>query len=333
MGNIPGRATNEPQNYFAIGKQSAKGTEASTFYFTKHLSGSGYDSSENVDSIREGGDGQEVGLRYRTLVKGDGALVVNHRPSVAARLWQAVLGGESVGSAAVASVARHTAFPVASLPYFTIEQAHGAIIERADDCVWSDITLTGEAGKPWALSANFMSGATLTFRDIASAMTPVREVAFPAFYPGGSYYFDGAASYGADVTKWSVKVSRSLDEVQTTSLGRDDLVVTAIDVDIDATIKVTSKDFFQKVNYSSGSSIPQLLATGSLQLTQIVQIGTITSSAVAQVNCPLVDWSDGKVNKLDPDGKTVFLDVVGSSRKGATYPIWVINDNADLSAY
>lgn len=334
MGAQRGKVTNEPSNYFAFGKQSAKDVEAGTFFFTRHMSGTGYEQQSNVDSIREGGDGQEISLRYRTLVKGDGALNSLGRQSITARLFHGVLGSDSIATAGIASLARHTAVPVSSLPYFTIEQAHADNIERQSNGVWTEVTVTGEAGQPWKIAAAFTAAGTMTFRDIASAMTPTRESGRPVFYPGGSYAFDGAGSYAADITKWSVKVTRGVDDtIQTTSLNRDDVLPLTLEVECDATLKYTSRDFYQKVQYNSGSSIPQSLPTGQISLVQYSQVGTLGASALSQIVIPLLEWTDAKVNKLDPDGKTVYMDVIGQSIKNSTYAIYAINDNTDLTTY
>jgi hypothetical protein len=335
MGAAPGKPTNDPNNYFAFGKQTAKGTDASTFFFTRHLDGSGYDVDSEVESVREGGDGQEVGLRYRTMVKADPQLVSLSRQQVAARLWAGVLGVDTIASAGVPSLARHTAAPAASLPYFTVEQRNGDLIERVSDAVWTSLTVEGEAGKPWRLTAAGVGGGTVSIRDAGSTLTPSRETGRPAFYPGGSYTFDAGASYATDVTKWKVEVNRNVDDaIQTTGISRDDVVPLNFDVSVDATIKYTSRDFYKKVQFTGGSVPLSELATGSLDLAQIVQAGTMAASALSRIVVPLLEWTDAKVNKLDPDGKTVYLDVVGQSLKGhASGAIYAVNDNQEIAAY
>lgn len=337
MGLQPGRATNEPNNYFAFGKQASKNTDAATFFFTKHLDGTGYDVEPEVEAIKEGGGGQRVSLRYKTLVKGDGQFVTLARQSVGARLWDAVLGHDTVGSAAVASLGRHLAVPTTSQDYFTVEQRHADNLERQTNVVFTSLTLEGEAGKPWRYTSAFLGGGTLTLRDVASALTPVREVGRPVFFPGGSYVFDGAASYGADVTKFKVEVSRGVDDaIQTTGLSRDDVIALSLDVNVDATIKYTSREFYRKVQYNGGSVPLQDLAEGSLELVQYTSVGTaFGASAMSRVAVPALQWTDAKVNKLDPDGKTVYLDVVGADfvPANATHAIFAEHDNMDLTAY
>jgi hypothetical protein len=334
MGLQPGRATNDPSNYFAFGLQANKNTDASTFFFTKHMDGTGFEADNEVESIKEGGDGQQVGLRYRTMVKADGNLVTLSRNSVAARLWHGVLGSESIASAGVPSLAQHTAAPAASLPYFTIEQRQSDLIERTSNNVITSLSEEGEAGKPWRLTAAFMSGGTYTVRDVASTLTPARESGRPAFFPGGSYRFDGQASYGADVTKWKLEVTRGVDDgIQTTGLNRDDVIALDLAVAVDATLKYTSRDFYKSVQFTGGSVPISALATGSLDLVAYSQVSTMAASALSRRVVPLLEWTDAKINRLDPDGKTVYLDVVGADIKHATHAVFALNDNTDTTTY
>lgn len=335
----PGLPTNDPLNYFAFGKQTALDTDATTFTFLRHLDGTGWETEQESDRIREGGDGQEVGLSYRTMVKGDGNAVVLARTSVAGKLWAAVLGSDSIATAGAASLARHTAVPVASLPYFTMEQRFGGIIERGLNNQVTGLTLEGEPGKPWKYTAAFLNGGTITFRAIASTLTPTREsgIGKPHFYPNGSYVLDGFASYATDLTKVRIEVTRGVDDgIQTTGLNRADLVPLNFDVNVDVTVKFTSPDFYQKAQYTGGSNIPQLFATGSLDITTYTQApitGSQTASAMMRVVVPVLEWIDAKVNKLDPDGKTMYLDLAGANIRNSTVAIFAINDAPDIAAY
>lgn len=333
----PGFPTNDPNNYLAMAKQSALDTDGTTFHFFKHLDGSGFDVEEDTDRVREGGDGQEVALTYRTMVKGDGNIVALNRSNTAGRLWAAVLGGDSIATAGVASLARHTSFPQSSLPYFTVEQRYADVIERSLNNQITTLSVEGEAGKPWRLTAAFLNGGTITFRDVASTLTPARQNDKPVFYPGGSYQFDGFASYGQDVTKWKVEVTRGVDDgIQTTGLNRADLVPLNFDVNVDATVKYTSKDFYRRVQYTAGSNVPVQLPTGSIDFAQLSMIQTasgVFASALSRIVVPLLEWVDAKVNKLDPDGKTMYLDVVGMNVKGTTSAIFAVNDTNELAAY
>src|ERR1700733_5089313 len=74
-----GWSSNRPTDYFALGVQTAVGTEAATFRFPKHLTGSGYEMTPDTADEREGGGGQEIALSYKKMIKADGNLSVNLR--------------------------------------------------------------------------------------------------------------------------------------------------------------------------------------------------------------------------------------------------------------
>src|SRR4051794_31462562 len=98
------RATNEPSNYFGVAKQQARDSATlGGFYFYKYLDGTGLENDPNTESVREGGDGQEVGLRYRTRITMDGQVVSNSRPGNAGRALVFTLGQEVGGPSLVAS--------------------------------------------------------------------------------------------------------------------------------------------------------------------------------------------------------------------------------------
>lgn len=333
-----GFPTNDPNNYFAFGKQSALDTDATTFHFLKHLDGTGFQVEDETDRIREGGDGQQVSLTYRTMVKADGQMVALARSNTSARLWAAVLGSDAIASAAVPSLAQHQAKFVSSMQYFTTEQRYSDIVERNLNCQVTSLTVEAEAGKPWQYTAAFLGGGTVTFRDVASQLTPSRQTDKPYFYPNGSYIVDGFASYAREVTKWKIEVNRNVDDgIQTTGLNRSDLVPLNVEVNVDATFKYTSKDFYRRVAFSGGSSVPVSLATGSVDFAQL-QLVTTASGQLAtsthRIVVPLLEWVDASVNKLEPDGQTMYLDVVGMDVAGsASGPVFAYTDTNELAAH
>lgn len=337
MGAQPGKASNDPAGYIAWGKQAAKGTEAATFHFSKYLDGNGFDIEKDVAREREGGDGQEVGLTYVKMVKADGAMSANARGEYTARMFAANMGIDTVGTAAVPSLARHTTGLAASLSYFTVDQRWADEVERSVDNVFTGFVLEAEAGAPWKVSGNFICGGTAYQRDIASALTPTREQGKPFMFPFGSYTFDNGASYAADVTKIKVEVQRGVDDgIQTTGISRDDVVPLNFDASVDATIKYTSRDFYQKVIFNGGSSIISDLPTGSIDLValRLVQVASgIFATGMMRCVMPLIEWTSGRVGKMDPDGKTLYLDLVGQTVKGATYPVYTVVDVGNATPF
>lgn len=331
------KITNDPSNYFAFAVQSAKGTEqTSGFFFTKHLDGTGYEVDPSVQREREGGDGQEVGLSYKDKITADGGAVHYARPQHAARSAAVALGQDTVLATDVASTLfEHVAAPVASVPYLTMEQrAPDDLVERAFDQVITGISWEFEAGKPLKITTPFISGGSMVLRESASALTPTRETAKPIQYPGASVLFainDGAGGAQATslvVTKGKIEFKRTTDDdLQTTGLNREDVPLLTQDTDLDITLRYVDRNIYRKAYYGGGSNLLTDMATGSFK------IHSARGSFYHSVNLPLVEVAGVKLNRLDPDGKTVYIDVAAMSIKNATNSIWTQTRTTDATAY
>lgn len=323
---MPGRPTNNPDDYVAFGFQAAQDQEATTFTFIKHLEGSGTDIEREVQSEREGGDGQEIGLRYHSQIKGDGALVQNARPDIAAKLFAAALGRDIASSIGAGPLTDHTAVPNATMPYLTVDQRWIDEVERSTNCKLNGLTLEWEAGRPLKMNGQFISGGTVYERDLASALTPVRESGKPFFYPGASVVVGGAS--GARASKGKIEIKRALDDdIYTAGLNREDVVEQAFDVDVDLTLKYIDRTIYSRLQHRSGSQLGIDLPTISLDLF------SPQGSSFLRAVCPLLDVAASKVNKLDPDGKTAWLDLTAMSVKGATHSFFSVVRNSATAAY
>lgn len=322
---MPGRATNEPSNYYALGKQTAQGSEASTFLFLRHLDGTGFEVDEDVDSVREGGDGQEVGLRYKTAISADGAAIANARPEMAVRLLAWTLGADTptapLGAATVASGVTndHYLTPAATLPYLTADQFWADQVERAVDSKITSLEVEFEQGRPLKLTAQTMGGGTVYFP--ASPQSPTRETSQPFYFPGASVVIEGAGN--TLVTKGSIKIDRGMDDgIRTTGLNRADVVETTLDVSGAFTLKYESATLYDKVHAggAGGSQVPVDLATGALSIWQ--QFGSGTNFRHLGLFAPAFHYTEARVNKLDPDGKTMYIDVAWQSYKSGTHAMY-----------
>lgn len=325
---MAGRATNEAANYFAIGKQSAKDSEATTFLFLRHLDGTGLELDTQIQTEREGGDGQEVGLVYKSAISMDGAAVANARPEYAARVLAYILGANAAGTvpagSAGASVCQiQVAAPTslgASGAYLTLEQMFGDKIERVSNAQPNEVTIEGEAGRPIKISANFVGGGTPYARNAAaSALTPTRETGQPFFYPGASVTIDGAGN--TKITKFKQTIRRTLDEdIRTTQLFREDVVALNFDTDLEFTLKYEDATLYDKIQMGGGTVVPIDLATGSFQIFSAQGAGT--TYRFIETNVPVHRYTGARLNKLDPDGKTVYIDVTAMGVKGATHQFY-----------
>jgi hypothetical protein len=321
---MPGRSTNHPNDYFALGKQPAKDTEATTFAFFKHADGTGMELDEDIVSEREGGDGPEVGLRYKSMIKFDGALNANARSEVALFGFAGILGrtATTIGVASVAEVPagllKFRMVPGASgLPYFTAEQRFTDEIERSTNCKVTTLDVEGEAGRAIKLSFSLLNGGTAYRRDIASSLTPTRESTDPVYFPRGSYAIDGAGN--TQITKFKASLKRGVDDgIQTVDLWREDLVELNADYDLDFTLRYEDPTLYRKIKFNGGSQIPITLATGAFMAHMNNAAAATANRREITLNFPLIQYVGAKLNKLDPDGKTVYLDVSAMTIKGAT---------------
>jgi hypothetical protein len=338
---MPGRPTNEPGNYLALGKQSGKDTEATTFYFLRHLDGSGIQPTEDVESIREGGDGQEVGLRYKTAVSMDGDLVANARPEWAGRILTYALGADSSQTpgypttVASGTAQDHIITPTSSIPYLTVEDLGADVAERVSNAQITGLAIEGEAGRPLKMTANLIGGGTPYRRNAAaSALTPTRETSQPFFFPGASYVLDGAGN--TKITKFAVNVARNLDtDIRTTQLFREDVVALNFDTDFAFTLKYEDSTFYDKMHYLAGTTISPDglgLATGSLKIFFGFNLGG-ASERHLELNVPLLQYTAAQVNSLDPDGKTMYIDVAAMGLKGATHQVYARVQTASGGAF
>lgn len=332
MPGLPaGRVTDDATNYLAIGLQSAKDVDATNFYFLKHLDGSGFDVNVDFSSERVGGSGREIGLRYRTKVTADGQYVAYAQPDflgrvLAATLWQdTVTAGPSQG-VGNPYYSTHAINSGASVPlYQTVEQNWADETERTANCIISNLKLEGEAGKPVKVTAQFVSGGTPHYQ--ATQLTAAREAAFPLMVPGGSVAivaggtsFGGGGGYGIGAsslqpTKWAVEIKNAPDDgIQTTGLNREDVLVLTQDFDISGTVKYINNALWNTVWYGQGSTVP----TGTLEDGQFFFNTTNPSSMSATIFAPFIEFTGLKVNRLDPDGKTMYLDFTASTRNVGT---------------
>lgn len=323
---MPGRATNEPANYFAFGFQSAKDSEASTFQFLKHLDGTSMEPDIQTEDIREGGDGQEVSTRIKTRVSADGQLVNMARPETAIREAIAALGADAVtapqgvGTTASGICNEHQAVPTTPVPYLTTEQRSADEIERFTNVKAGGLDIEWEAGRPFKITVPLIGGGSYYQRDIASTLTPTRETTPFFMYPGATVALDGAGN--ADMTKGRISVKRNVDtDIQTVGLSRADAVELNFDVEVSGTLEYQDRTFYKKVQYGGGSQVPVDLATGAIKLTQ--SYGSGTNVRYFEVGVNQMQYTDIKFNRLDADGKTVYYDFTAQSYKSATHTVYV----------
>lgn len=321
----PGRVTNDPTNYFAMGLQSAKDVDATTFYFLKHLDGSGFDVKVDVSSERVGGSGREIGLRYRTKVTADGQYLAYSQSDFTGRVLYAALGTPDVVTAGPSNASlqlyNHQLVSGASLlPYQTCEQGWADEVERTGNCMVADLKFEGEAGKPVKATVQFISGGTAHTQ--SAALTPTRESNEVLMVPGGSVLItatgnltNGIGATSLQLTKWSAEIKNALDDaIQTVALNREDVLWLNADYDFDGTAKYINKAMWEAIDYGGGTQVP----TGFLTNGAFTFYTAGPSGTSLKLFAPFIEFTAVKVNRLDPDGKTMYLDWTASSRQIGT---------------
>lgn len=325
-------STNDPADYLAIGKQSAQGTEASSFKFVKYLTNSGINVTTDAQTIYEGGDGQDPGLVYKQYVKPDGSFDVYTRVDT----WNYLTAwamGSGVAVASTAGLASHCYVPNATVPYLTIEQAYGGggQIDRVTDAIITGLTIDAQAGMPWKLTVPFTGGGTVYGRNgSASALSATLESGDPAMYAGGAYLIDGATNL--DVLSWNFQFSRGVDDgLFTVSPFRRTVVPLTRQYGLTMQVIYQSPSLWQKINYggAGGTIVPFNLATGAFHAERI-----LTASQLVSIDIPLLNYTAVDVNELEPDGQTLLLSVTAQPRKGATGVVQLrTNTTAQATSY
>lgn len=329
----PGRSTAEFNGYIAWAVQSAKNVEGTTFYFAKHLNGSGYDVENETSNERVGGSGKQIGLVYKTAIKADGAIMTYGWIDGFARLITAALGQDVAtrrAATGASQLTEHLVTPTTggTLPYLTVDQNWADETERVTNCLLSDLKIEGEAGKPVKLSAQFISGGTPYVRN--AAISPiVRESGPPLMIPGASALWTtfstegGEAAETAEITKWSLEVKNTLDDaIRTLSLFREDVVWNTVDFNFDCTIKYVNRVAWNQIHYGGGTQVPVAVPTGTFQFFSYgPELGG--TSLRAGLTMPNLLIGNSKVNRLDPDGKTMYMDFTAFGVGGqATYSMF-----------
>jgi len=326
---LAGRVTNDPTNYFAVGVEANKGTDATNFYFLKHEDGTGFDV--DIDSAQEriGGGGREIGLIYRTKVTSDGQAVTYAFIDGAARLLTYALGADASPSVVATTPELQVAHSITSLlnsssatqslPYLTVEQNYADETERTTDCLVSELKLDGEAGKPVKLTMAFISGGTP--HTVGSAQVASRETGFPIMYPGASVFLDIGTASTVDLTKYSLDIKNQLDDgIMTTGLNRADVTWLNADYTVDATIRYVNNTLWNQIQYAGGTQVPTgLLTSGVFGFYAATPSGYSLSIQLAHV-----EFTKPKVNRLDPDGKTMYLDVSAVSKNVGTTAVNIV---------
>jgi hypothetical protein len=234
-----------------------------------------------------------------------------------------VTAGPSQGTGNPYYSTHYLASGQSQIPYFSAAQQWADEVETVTNGLVSSLKLEGQAGHPVKTTVQFVTGGTPVGQQ--AALVPTRESSFPIMVPGGSVAIVtnpyNAGSIGASslqITKWTFEIKNQLDDnIQTVQLQREDVLWLNADYDVEGTFKYINDAFWNQITYGGGSTVP----TGLLNNGQFFFYSQTPSAQSAQVFLPFIEFPAMKVNRLDPDGKTMYIDFTASTRNIGTQSV------------
>lgn len=327
-------SSGDPNAFVAVGMQSALGTPqvtATKLRFIKYLSGTDAGAEVQVQDVREGGDGLDHGLTYKTLEGARGQLVINGRPEAAGQLLQMLPGGATWDGASAPAAhtfnSGHASFPWATL---LVQHPGSAIAQLMSDVRFTSITVEGGGGQPWKVTLPFIAiqhGASF------AAVTPTYYGDAPFYYYSNpTYVVDGTVD--TDVTAFKITHSLGVDEnVQSQGLSRDEIPVMNRDTDVEITRRFENQGLWAKIYYGASGNVAATTSVATGSFVAGVGYGAAAALRALQLNVPLLSYRANTLTQLDPDGKTVYETIVAKGLKAATHAFWATLQNAHASAY
>lgn len=315
--------SNDVRSYVALGPQTAAGTPATTYTFSKWLDGSGIDHDRAVTVEREGGDGQDMNLAYVEHHFGGAQANQYLRPDIGLKIVAWALGQSSV--VATSPVFQHEVIPQPDGRIVTYEQyAPGvAIGERMIDSQITELVVTHELGKPLRVNAQVVGGNTPEARVAASARTVAVEAEPPFMFHQGSIQIAIAGAAVADdtITGWTLTFTRNVDDaVQGVGLGRQGIPNLNREVSLEVTRRFTDPAAHQAVHYAGGSVGAATVATGAFRANYAYNMQAANASnRVAEFEVPQFVVQGITRNTFEPDGQTVYETITAMAIKGPTH--------------
>jgi hypothetical protein len=335
---MPAFSTADPNAFVGLSlKQTALGTpnlSAPGYRYAKYLSGFNFDVQQDVTFLREGGDGLDWGSAYLKTFKGNGQVVANVRPEIAAQIFAAMPGGATWnGGSAPATHNFHTGH--ASFPYVTMVAQHPGsdMVHLLSDVRFTGLTLEAMSGEPWKLTLPF-TAITYGGSIAANLLVPTYGVAtgvdsYFKYYDTPSYALDGVID--STIESFKIDLALGAEELQAQKTQLDDIVIQNRDANIEVVRRYQSKTTWQKIAYGGGVQPTTSVATGSFEA--MVQQDSALNLRFVRVYAPLIAYNDDTLTELDPDGKTIRETITGKILKGATHAVHFSVNNGHASTY
>lgn len=336
------RSTSSSAHYVGVGKQSVKGTGVSPTVFAPYQGDVDLDSGQDAADVREAGVGPYLARRMKTKHDPNGGFGMAVRPKTFAQFAAWFLGADA--SASAGSLYDHTATPAETNTPVSVEQAAGVsgdIIERFVDGYFKSLVLSGK-GNEDVMSKFAWFALTPTWQ--STAASPSYESGVSGSTPGGPYRNHEAAftidgSSASNVESWEIGLEWKYDEdLRLSKVTRGQ----TLKLELTGKVKVrqlidasTMVDDYRKGVYGSTTGTAadkNLFSAGSL----VVALDNgLSSTNLRQltVTLPAITWDKNDYSKLNPDGKTMYLDREGTVAKSGSAFVTMVSRTADSAAY
>lgn len=304
--------------WWAIAKQSAKGSAASTVANKIPFSGGSVDVTREVANLSETDASRDQGISYvsRTGVEGSPEAYV--RDSYAHTLLTAALGLDTKTGTTNFT---HTITPTNDLGYYTIFRNQSDVLyEQFTDCFVSELTIKGEAGTPLTVSANIM-GLTPTRSASEPTATSSATVANDSCYNynDAAVILNGTADATGIVTgttsslirSFELQITNGVNVQQTDDVVPYDVVPGIREINLSFDLILENLDEYNKFFYGSSTGTA---ASSSIYTTPVNFTFTKGTNNSIAFNIPSLAYEAFPVQP-NPNGDPIVVSVRAQAQR------------------
>ena len=314
-------AVRSSNGYLGFVKQASKGTALVPTKFCRLSAAESLEIVQDVYEERSLNGDEELDVILKVGNKPGGSFSTLVRPDLAAAIMAFVLGADSV---ATGTTHTHTITRAATVPWLSIERGLDNY-ERFEDCKINQVVINGAAGQPLSIDVSYIGIDS----DIVSTATATYETNEPFMFHDGTFTVN--ASGDTTIKAFTLTINRNLEEIQTTSYKRDDMLESAFSIDLNYSLVFLASDAkYPAILYGAGAAIVDTLHDGAFIASFVY--GTGATARQFEFTLPALKTISAKKN-LDPQTKAVILEVSAKAIKSASAIITVECINTTAAAY
>jgi hypothetical protein len=314
-------AVRSSNGYLGFVKQASKGSAAAPTKFCRLSAAEGIEIVQDLYEARTLNGDEELDAIYKLVHKPNGSFQSLIRPDLGAAIMAFVLGADTVTTGTVHT---HAIVRADTVPWLTIERKLDNI-ERISDCKINQVVINGQAGQPLSIDVSFMGLDSLT----TTTATASYETDEPFMFFDGTFTIDSVAN--TNIKAFTITINRNLEEIQTTTFKRNDLVEMAFSVDLSYSLVFQASDAqYAAILYGGGTTSVDTLDDGDF--TALFAYGAGSSARQFKITLPALK-NISAVKHLDPATKAVSLDISAKAIKSGAAIITAECKNSVATAY